>query len=473
MDPRLGEKLVGRLLGPLADRFRDVMPLPDYLDLLLELLYIRCCDAGRWTDLVSAAGSPADSAGLGAALQSMLDDRTSNRPGLEHRVRTDGLRSGDERNLASVIDVLNRVPPVGRRGVAPEATTVFRLLVQRFAELEGRKGGEFVTPPTVVRLMVELLKPAESEFRVYDPFCRTGEFLSAVVEMRTGDPSDQIVVGRCPNERIRRMAQMNLAMHGVEADLGPGPSVAMEEPADPSRRFDLVLTNPPFGMRSSVLESRGELRWRYGPPPENNANFGWLQHVVASLDVGGRAAVLMANNASFSANSRERAIRAAMVEDGAVECLIALPAQLFSSTAIPVTVWLLRHPTGSCDEIFFIDARESGAMASRVLRFLSGDDIEAIVDVCATWQGQRDDHRIPQPGRRLGSRAVPITEIRARDHSLNPLVYLQASAGPIDVGAEAGTLSTLAADLMRLQSCCGSADAKVDRMLREIGIWNR
>lgn len=187
---------------------------------------------------------------------------------------------------------------------------------------------------------------------------------------------------------------MNLDIHGVPADLTARPGIALDDDLHSGRQFDAILANPPFNMSDWCSDHPADRCWRYGAPPKSNANFAWLQHIWSSLAEGGRAAVVMANGALSSEQAGEGRIRAAMVEDGVVEALIALPPQLFATTAIPVTVWLLRRPGDTRDgEVLFVDARMLGSMISRTQRDLLPDDRRRIAGTVLEWRDRRNQER--------------------------------------------------------------------------------
>ncbi|MCZ9341757.1 SAM-dependent methyltransferase, partial [Streptomyces sp. TRM76130] len=251
----------------------------------------------------------------------------------------------------------------------------------RYSDLMGRRGGDFFTPRAAVDVLVQLVADDSQAVRsVHDPFVRAGELLSAgcdAVASRGGGALQASGTG--VGEHPLALAGMNLALHAIpEVSLGTGSTAPSADADLRHQAYDRILTNPPFNMRIERFVERGH--WRYGPPPRHNANFDWLQYVVTHLRPGGRAAVLMPDIAAFSANPSERKIRAAMVEDGAVQALISLPAQLFTTTGISVTVWLLRHPPGTCDEVLLVNAGHFGSLVSRVRRELAPDETRRILE---------------------------------------------------------------------------------------------
>ncbi len=308
---------------------------------------------------------------------------------------------------------------------------------------------------------------------MHDPFVRAGELLATswdAVVAAQGDERIE-VSGAGVGAHPLALAGMNLALHGVpDATVRTGstaPSNAVAPGAGQERGYDLIMTNPPFN--AEFTGSVDDLRWRYGPPPRHNANFAWLQYAVTSLKPGGRAAVVMPDIAAFSANPKEQRIRAAMVEDGAVEALIALPAQLFSSTGISVTVWLLRYPAGGCDEVLFLDAGRLGTPVSRVRQELAPPDAQRVLAEYRRWLADRAEGR-PFSGTAGLSEAVSVDRIREQGHLLNPALYVPSVRSD---GRASGDPSVLAAQAGRLadaQTRARDADAAVERVLKRYGL---
>ncbi|MGI5120615.1 N-6 DNA methylase [Marinactinospora thermotolerans] len=327
------------------------------------------------------------------------------------------------------------------------------------------------TPESVVRTMVDILTPDNPFDSVYDPFCRIGDFLTEAVRVRTETDPARIprVSGTVPNELVFGIAGMNMLIHGIEAEFGPRPGFPWDRDAAHDTA-DLVLTNPPFNL-SGPSEGSPHESFRYGEPPKENANFRWLQHVIDRLSPNGRAGVVMANGASSSANAKEAAIRANMVEDGAVECLIALPGQLFQHTAIPVTLWILKAPTGGCEEILFIDASRLGRMASRTTRTLQEEDIALIQRAYNGWRdGERDDFGSDASSI---SHVATIQEIRDKKYSLRPSIYVTGRAPQTSQAEQAEALTSLIQRLDSLEAQIPYIDARTNRVLQEARKWIR
>lgn len=292
----------------------------------------------------------------------------------------------------------------------------FRDLLDAYADVVPMSSRDAFTPRGVVTLLRRLVATEVVSGRISDPYPRGGELLAAMVAA-SGDPAALTVSMGAPDQSTLRTAAMNLLLLGVAPRVGAydrAPWLADEGQRE--RGADFVLTNPPFNAETGRTESRN---WRYGPPPPSNDNFAWCQHVLSTLRPGGRAGVIMADNAAVSDQPRERAIRQAMVEDGVVECVLALPPQLFRGTAVSACIWFLTTPS-SRSEVHFINARELGGMVSRTRRELSLDDVRLVEQV---HRSLREGTSLPDGTRAIG-RSVSVGEIKERCHSLSPVDYI-------------------------------------------------
>ncbi len=336
----------------------------------------------------------------------------------------------------------------GSRSARDVLGEVYEYFLEKFARAEGKRGGEFYTPASVVKVLVEILEPYSG--RVYDPCCGSGGmFVQAekfVVAHRGLTHKDDIAVyGQESNERTWRLAKMNLAIHGVGGDLGPRWEDTFRVDRHPDLRADFVLANPPFNM-SDWARNPDDPRWRYGTPPAGNANFAWLQHIVSKLGVRGTAGVVLANGSMSSKQSGEGEIRAAMVEADLVSCMVALPPQLFRTTQIPACLWFFAKDKGPMGarklaerrgETLFIDARNMGTLIDRTERVLTLDDIAKIADTYHAWRGTQSarDKRLTYTDVPGFCYSATLDEIRGHEHILTPGRYVGAAAVD-DSGAE-------------------------------------
>ncbi|MFF5473201.1 N-6 DNA methylase [Streptomyces achromogenes] len=471
--PRSGAliKAVDLLSGQQAERFRGALSHTDHLTVLLTLVYLRGCRPEEWQRIVAEA-SRYQFAHSGELLVRFLTSAVREGLGDVHAQLLPALsRNLGGARVADMVRLLDDTGPMDRA----EHAEAFERLLTRYSDLLGKRAGDFFTPRAAVDVITRLItEGAHDVHSLHDPFVRAGELVSAVWETVAAaqqTPGRIEVSGAGVGEHPLALAGMNLALHGIpDAGLWPG-DIAPSADNGPGHRgaltFDRVVTNPPFNVPfDRPVEGSN---WRYGPPPRHNANFAWLQHAVTSLKPDGRAAVIMPDIAAFSANPSERRIRAAMVEDGAVEALIALPAQLFASTGISVTVWLLRHPTGSCDEILFVDASHFGSLTTRVRRELSKDELRRIHEEHRSWTEARDARR-PFTGTDGLSRAVSIEKLRQMDYTLSPAFHVPRGKRSDTRPADRADLAALAGHLAAVHERTQEADAAVEELLGRYGL---
>ena len=351
----------------------------------------------RWRYLAERAKA-ADGTTIGQRLDTAMDGLVAHNPQLTGALsRMYNRDFVDQRRLAELIDLLNTVQFAGQgaAGARDLLGEVYEYFVARFALAEGRRGGEFYTPASVVRVLVEMLQPWGG--RVYDPCCGSGgmfvqaeRFLAA--HHREGN--EIAVYGQEAIERTWRLAKMNLAIHAIQGNLGSrwGDTFGIDYHA--GIQMDYVLANPPFNVKD-WNRREDDARWRYGVPPARNANYGWLQHIISKLSPSGTAGVVLANGSMTSNSGGEGQIRAQLVENDLVTCMIALPDKLFRSTGIPVCLWFFDrnknarpgYQTDRRGQVLFIDARELGHMVTRAERAFSTADIRRIADTYHAWRG--------------------------------------------------------------------------------------
>ncbi len=300
----------------------------------------------------------------------------------------------DKHRLGELIDLIGSIQLVDVASRSKDLLgRVFEYFLTQFASAEGKNGGQFYTPSCVVRLLVEMLAPYKG--RIYDPACGSGGMFvqsEKFVESHGGKLGDISIYGQESNPTTRRLAIMNLALRGIEADFGPENADTFRHDLHPDLRADYVLANPPFND-SDWSRKDDDVRWQYGVPPKGNANFAWVQHFIYHLAPQGMAGFVLANGSMSSNQSGEGEIRRALIEADLVDCMVALPGQLFYSTQIPVCLWFLTKNKNDGKrrdrrkETLFIDARKLGTLIDRVHRELTDTDLTKIVSTYHSWRG--------------------------------------------------------------------------------------
>ena len=342
--------------------------------------------------------------------------------------------------LGELIDLVSGI------GMAEEADRsrdilgrVYEYFLGGFAGAEGKRGGEFYTPRSVVRLLVEMLEPYKG--RVYDPCCGSGGMFvqsEKFVAEHGGRIGDIAIYGQESNYTTWRLAKMNLAVRGIDADIRWNNEGSFHKDELPDLKADFILANPPFNISDWGGDRlRDDARWKFGGPPVGNANYAWLQHIHHHLAPNGAAGVVLANGSMSSAQSGEGDIRRNMVEGDAVDCMIALPGQLFYSTQIPACLWFLarnKNPGNGWrerrGEVLFIDARKLGHMVDRTRKEFSDEDIAKISGTYHAWRGEPDaDAYEDEPGL---CKAAVLAEVRGHNHVLTPGRYVGAATAEAD-----------------------------------------
>ena len=288
----------------------------------------------------------------------------------------------DKRRLGEIVDLFTNMPLTDASGKKDIIGRTYEYCLAMFAEQEGRRAGEFYTPSSIVRTLVEILEPYNG--RVYDPACGAGGMFvqsAKFVENHQGNIRDLSVYGQEANSTTWKLAHMNLAIRGIEADLGETYADTFYNDQHPTLRADYVMANPPFNMKAWGGDRLAEdKRWKYGTPPEGNANFAWLQHMIYHLSPKGKIGMVLSNGSLSSQTSNEGEIRKNIIKDDLVECIIAMPTQLFYSTGIPVSIWILNKDKKQKGKTLFIDAGDMGEMVTRAHRDLREEEIMKIAD---------------------------------------------------------------------------------------------
>lgn len=345
----------------------------------------------RWQYLQDNAKQPT----IGTLIDDAMDAIERDNPKLKGTLTKNYARPAlDKQRLGELIDLIGTIGLGDAENRSKDILgRVYEYFLSEFASAEGKKGGQFYTPSCVVRILVEMLAPYQG--RVYDPCCGSaGMFVQSekFVEEHGGRIGDIAVYGQESNPTTRRLAMMNLAIRGIDGDLGKEHADTFRRDLHPDLKADFVLANPPFND-SDWYRDDEDVRWKYGLPPKGNANFAWVQHFIHHLAPGGFAGFVLANGSMSSNQSGEGDIRKAMIEGDLVDCMVALPGQLFYSTQIPVCLWFLARNKNDGKrrdrrgETLFIDARKLGSMTSRVHRELTAEEIRRLADTYHAWRG--------------------------------------------------------------------------------------
>ncbi len=384
--------------------------------------------AARWAYLQNSAKQ----ATIGKIVDDAMTAIERDNPRLKGVLPRDYARPAlDKHRLGELIDLIGTIGLGDKENRAKDVLgRVYEYFLTKFASAEGKNGGQFYTPSCVVRLLVGMLAPYKG--RVYDPCCGSGGMFvqseKFVVEHggRIGDIS---IYGQESNATTRRLAIMNLAIRGIEADFGPEQADTFRRDLHPDLRADFVLANPPFND-SDWFRKDDDVRWQYGIPPKGNANFAWVQHFIHHLASKGMAGFVLANGSMSSNQSGEGEIRKAILEADLVDCMVALPGQLFYSTQIPVCLWFLTKSKNDGKrrdrrkETLFIDARKMGTLTDRVHRELTEDDLWKIIGTYHAWRGEKDAGKYKDVAGFCKS--ATLDEIAGHGHVLTPGRYVGA-----------------------------------------------
>jgi len=425
----------------------------------------------RWPHLKANAKQPT----IGQLVDDAMAGIERDNPSLKGVLPKEYARPAlDKQRLGQLIDLVSNIR-VGDEDARSKDVLgrVYEYFLSQFASAEGKKGGEFYTPRCVVKLLVEMIEPFKG--RIYDPCCgSSGMFVQseAFIAAHGGKIGDISIYGQELNYTTWRLAKMNLAIRGIDGKIEQGDTFHNDR--HPDLKADFILANPPFNISDWGGERlREDKRWKYGVPPTGNANFAWVQHMIYHLAPGGIAGFVLANGSMSSNQSGEGEIRKSIIEADLLDCMIALPGQLFYSTQIPACLWFLARDRKNGKfrdrrgEILFIDVRKLGRMVDRTHRELTDEDIRKIADTYHAWRGEKGAGKYEDvPG---FCKSAKLEEVRKHGHVLTPGRYVGAEAVEDDGEPFEEKMTRLVTQWREQQTEVAKLDAAITKNLKELG----
>ncbi len=416
----------------------------------------------RWSVISAAAHTPEIGSIIDDAMRSIEKENKRLKDILPKNFARPEL---DKRRLGEVVDLFTNIQMIEHGDSKDILGRTYEYCLAKFAEQEGKLAGEFYTPSCVVRTLVEVLQPYNG--RVYDPCCGSGGMFvqsSKFIENHGGNIKNISVYGQDSNPTTWKLAQMNLAIRGIEADLGKFNADTFFNDCHPQLKADFIMANPPFNLsgwgQDKLLD---DVRWQYGTPPAGNANFAWLQHMIWHLAPNGRIGMVLANGSLSSQSGGEGEIRKNIINADLVDCIVAMPSQLFYTTQIPVSLWFLAKNKKQKGKTLFIDARKLGTMVTRKLRELTDEDIKRIADTYNAFvDGTLKDEK--------GFCAVVTTQdIAKQDYILTPGRYVGIEEQEDDGEPFEEKMSRLTSELSELFAKSHELEAEIKERLGVIG----
>jgi len=444
----------------------------------------------RWSHLMASAIQPT----IGKLVDDAMVALERDNPRLKGVLPKDYARPAlDKHRLGELINLIGTITLIATATEGADAKShrsvdllgrVYEYFLTRFASAEGKNGGQFYTPSCIVRTIVEMLAPYKG--RVYDPACGSGGMFvqsEKFVLEHGGRIGDLSIYGQESNATTRRLAIMNLAIRGIEADFGPEQADTFRRDLHKDLKAQFVIANPPFND-SDWHRVDDDVRWQYGVPPKGNANFAWVQHFIHHLAPDGYAGFVLANGSMSSNQSGEGDIRKAIIEADLVDCMVALPGQLFYSTQIPVCLWFLTRNKNDGKrrdrrkQTLFIDARKLGTLIDRVHRELTDEDIARIAGIYHAWRG---DQLTPSPLAGEGGgegayqdslgfcKSATTTEIATHGYVLTPGRYVGAEEIEEDSEPFEEKMARLVAELSEQFDVSAKLEKAIAKNLRGLG----
>lgn len=374
----------------------------------------------------------------------------------------------DKTRLGEVVDLISDITLVNKH------SDVLGRVYEYFLNQFGKRDGEFYTPQSIVRLLVEMIEPYKG--RIYDPCCGSGGMFvqsDKFVQEHQGKIGDLSVYGEESNATSWKLAKMNLAIRGIDNNLGPHQGDTFANDLHKCERFDYILANPPFNLKNwGGKKLQEDARWKYGVPPEGNANYAWIEHIISKLAPDGKAGFVLANGALSTSKNEELAIRKAILEDDKIDAIVALPSQMFYSTGIPVSLWFIDMNKESSDErsrkgeTLFIDARNLGEMVDRTHRAFSSEDIKKISDTYHAYRGTNNQEYQDIAG---FCKVALLDEIAKNDYVLTPGRYVGLAKQEDDGEPYEEKMARLTSELKEQFEESNKLQAQIKDVLKELG----
>lgn len=416
----------------------------------------------RWDNIKSNAKQPT----IGVLIDNAMDAIERDNPSLKGVLPKEYAKERlDKRRLGELIDTFTNMT-FGQGYESKDLLgRIYEYFMGMFADAEGKRGGQFYTPRSIVRLLVNILAPRPGS-RIYDPCCGSGGMFvqsEEFIESHAGRTGDIAVYGQESNQTTWRLAKMNMAIRGIGADIKYGDTLHNDQL--PDLKADYVIANPPFNISDWGGELlRNDIRWKYGTPPTGNANFAWVQHFIHHLAPTGTAGFVLANGSMSSQSSGEGEIRKKLVEADLVDCIVTLPSQLFFNTGIPACLWFVaRDRTNRSDKTLFIDGRNLGRMINRRNRELTDEDIAKVTS--AYHEFRETGTTVDAPG---FVKVAELAEIKEHDYVLTPGRYVGSEAIEEDDEAFADKMQRLTAELNEQFAKSHELEDKIKENLQHI-----
>ena len=415
----------------------------------------------RWDYLVASAKQPT----IGVLIDDAMDAVERDNPSLKGVLPKNYAREAlDKRRLGELIDLFTNITfqPDNAKDLLGQ---VYEYFMGQFADSEGKHGGEFYTPRSIVKLLVEMLEPYSG--RIYDPACGSGGMFvwsEKFVEEHSGRIGDIAIYGQELNETTWRLAKMNMAIRGIDADIRRGDT--FHEDKFPDLKADYIIANPPFNISDWGQETlQRDIRWKYGTPPKGNANYAWIQHMIHHLSPRGTAGFVLANGSMSSQSSGEGEIRKQLLEANLVDAIVTLPSQLFFNTGIPACLWFVsRDRANRSGKTLFIDGRNLGKMVTRRNRELSPEEIAQVAKTYHDFKTQNGEYE-DAPG---FTKVATLEEIKEHDYVLTPGRYVGSEAVEEDDEAFTEKMQRLTTELHEQFTKSHELEQKIKENLKKV-----